>query len=63
MAASENNKQQQLSEGFANICVKIVSPLFLQELINSFAVFKHCGGTLLLVEDSHNLETRTTYFK
>ena len=54
MAASENNEQQQLSEGFANICYKIVSPILLQELINDFAVCKHCGGTLLLVEDSHD---------
>ena len=50
-AASENNKQQQLSEGFANSCYKIVSPILLQELINDFAVFKHCSRALLLVED------------
>ena len=54
VAASENNKQQQLSEGFANICYKIVSPILLQELINDFAVCKHCSGTLLLVEGSHD---------
>ena len=54
MAASENNEQQQLSEGFANIYYKIVSPILLQELINDFAVCKHCSGTLLLVEDSHD---------
>ena len=53
-AASENNEQQQLSEGFANSCYKIVSPILLQELINDFAVCKHCSGTLLLVEDSHD---------
>ena len=63
MAASENNEQQQLSEGFANICYKIVSPIFLQELINDFAVCKHCSGTLLLVEVATILETRTTHFK
>ena len=40
-AASENNEQQQLSEGFASICYKIVSPILLQELINDFAVSKH----------------------
>ena len=34
----ENNEQQQLSEGFANNCYKIVSPILLQELINDFAV-------------------------
>ena len=54
MAASENNEQQQLSEGFANIWYKIVSPILLQELINDFAVCKHCSETLLLVEDSHD---------
>ena len=54
VAASENNEQQQLSEGFANICYKIVSLILLQELINNFAVCKHCCGTLLLVEDSHD---------
>ena len=48
---NENNEQQQLSEGFANNCYKIVSPIFLQELINGFAVCKHCSRTLLLVED------------
>ena len=54
MAASENNEQQQLSEGFANICYKVVWLILLQELINDFAVSKHCSGTLLLVEDSHD---------
>ena len=56
MAASENNEQQQLSEGFANICYKIVSPILLQKLINDFAVCKYYSGTLLLVEDSHDFE-------
>ena len=51
VAASENNKQQQLSESFANSCYRIISPIFLQELINDFAAYKHCIGTLLLVED------------
>ena len=51
VAASENNEQQQLSEGFANSCYKIVSPILLQELINDFVVCKHCGGTLLLSEN------------
>ena len=51
VAASKNDEHQQLSEGFANSCYKIVSPLLLQELINDFAVCKHCSGTLSLVED------------
>ena len=51
MAASENTEQQQLSEGFVNICYKIVSPILLQELINDFPFCKHCHGTLLLIED------------
>ena len=54
VAVSENNEQQQLSEGFANIYYKIVSPILLQELIYDFAVCKHCSETLLLVEDSHD---------
>ena len=54
VAASESNGQQQLTEALANICYKIVSPIHLQELINDFAVCKHCCGTLLLVEDSHD---------
>ena len=47
----ENNEQQQLLEGFANICYKIVSPILLQKLINNCAVCKHYSGTLLLIED------------
>ena len=35
---NENNEQQQLPEGFANSCYKIVSPVLLQKLINNFAV-------------------------
>ena len=49
---NENNEQQQLSEGFANNCHKMVSPILLQELINNFAVCNHDSGTLLLVEDA-----------
>ena len=48
---SENNEQQQLLEGFANSCYKIVSPILLQKLINDFAVCKHDNLTLLLDED------------
>ena len=55
MAAFENKEQQKLSEGFTNICYKIVSTILLQKLINDFAVCKHCIGTLLVVEDGHNL--------
>ena len=51
MAASENNEQQQLSEGFANSCYKIVSPILLQELINDFDVYKHCSKHFVFVED------------
>ena len=51
MAASENNEPQQLSEGFANICYKPVSPILLQELINDLVVCKHCRRTPLLVQD------------
>ena len=51
MAASENNEQQQLSEGFAKGCYKTVSPILPQEFIDDFAVCKHCSVTLLLDED------------
>ena len=47
---NKNNEQQQLSLGFANNCYKIVPTVLLQELINDFAVCKHCSGTLLLVQ-------------
>ena len=43
---NENNEQQQLPEGFANSCYKIVSPILLQKLINDFSVCKHYSGTL-----------------
>ena len=39
---NENDEQQQLSKGFANNCYEIFSPVLLQELINNFAVCKHC---------------------
>ena len=51
VATSESNEQQQLSEGFANSCYKIVSPFLLQQLVNETAVCKHSSGTLFLVED------------
>ena len=48
---NENNEQQQLPEGFASSCYKIVSPILVQKLINDFAICKHYSGTLVLVED------------
>ena len=50
----ENNEQQQLLKGFANSCCKIVSPVFLQKLINECEVCKHYSRTLLIVEDVSN---------
>ena len=38
---NEYNGQQQLPEGFASSCYKIVTPILLQKLINDFAVCKH----------------------
>ena len=38
---NESNGQQELPEGFANSCYKIVTPILLQKLINDFAVCKH----------------------
>ena len=49
-----HKEQQQLQEGSASSCNKIVSPVLLQKLINVFAVCKHqkqCSGTLLLAEN------------
>ena len=66
VTASENNEQQQLSEGFASSYYKIASPILLQDLINDLVVCKHCSRTLLLVEDvtsSHGFGNWTTYFK
>ena len=55
---NEYNGQQQLPEGFASSCYKIVTPILLQKLINDFAVCKHqkhCSGALLLAKDvSHS---------
>ena len=48
---NENNEQQQLREGFANSCYKIVSPILLQKLINDFVVSKHYSRTLLLLKN------------
>ena len=36
---NENNEQQQLPEGFANSCYKIVSPILLQKLISIKFIF------------------------
>ena len=52
MAASENNEQEQLSEGFANSCYKIVSIALLRELINGFAVvWKTLGIDFISIVD------------
>ena len=53
-SCNENNDQQQLREGFASSCHKIVSPFLLQKVIDNFAVCKlqkHCSRTLPLDED------------
>ena len=47
---NENYEQQQLLEGFVNNCYKIVLTVLLQNLINDFAICKHCSRRLLLVE-------------
>ena len=36
-SCNENNGQQQLPEGFANSCYKIVTSILLQKLISDFA--------------------------
>ena len=48
---NEHNEQEQLPEGFANSCYKIVSQILVEKLINDFGVCKHYSGTFLLVED------------
>ena len=50
-SCNENNEQQQLAEGFASSCYKMVSAILLQKLISDFAVCKHYSGTFFLVED------------
>ena len=45
------NSSSYRREDFANSCYKIVSTIFLQKLINDFAVSRHYCGTGLLVED------------
>ena len=42
MAASENNEEQQLSEGFANICYSDFA-----DIVNDLAISKHCIETRL----------------
>ena len=46
--SNQNNEQQQLPEGFANSCYKIVSQILLQKL----AICKPYIGTLLPLEDA-----------
>ena len=64
---NENNEQQQLPEGSSSSCSKIISPIFLQKLINNFAVCKHqkqYSGTLLLTEDLiHGLVNKNYIFQ
>ena len=43
-----DDEQEEVCESFNNSSLKIVSPLLLQELINDFAVCKHCGGKLFV---------------
>ena len=61
---NENNEQQQLPDGFANNCYKIV---YLQKLINDFAVCKcqkHCSRTILFAEDvSHDFGNQNYIFQ
>ena len=63
VASSENNEQQQLSEGFANICYKIDSLFLLQELISVLLSASTLVEHFYLLKITKILETRTTYFK
>ena len=61
---SGNSEKQQLPDGFANSCYKIISPILLQKLIKDFAICKHKIGALLLVEDvSHTLGNQNIFQK
>ena len=66
MAASENDEQQQLSDGFANSCYKIVLPILLQELITilrSVSTVVEHFYLLKMKLIAKVWETRTTYLK
>ena len=62
---NENNEQQQLPEGFANGCYKIVSPILLQKPILPSPSTRSTAAEhfYLLKMWATVLETRTTYFK
>ena len=49
--SNENNEHQQLPEDIVSSCYKIVSPIYLQKLINDFASYKHYNVTFLLDGD------------
>ena len=51
MAASENDEQQQLSEGFAYICYKTVSQILLKEPIKGATklYFKYCFCVVIIL--------------
>ena len=59
----DEDEQEKVYESFNNNSLKIVSPLLLQELINDFAVCKHCGGKLLLCEDMVSSHGRMQKFE
>ena len=46
-----DDEKEKVCESLNNNRLKIVPPLLLQELINDFAVCKHCGEKILLWED------------
>ena len=43
-----DDEKEKVCESLNNNRLKIVPPLLLQELINDFAVCKHCGEKILL---------------
>ena len=64
---NENNEQQQLTEGFAINCYKIISPNLLQKLVNDLMILPSAITIVehfyLLKMSARILETRTTCFK
>ena len=59
----KNNEQQQLLEGFANSCYKIVSPILLQKLTIVPSTSTIVKYFYLLKMSATVLETRAAYFK
>ena len=63
VAASENNEQQQLSEGFANICYKKFHQFFYKNSLTILPSASTIVEHFYLLKIATILEIRTIYFK